>query len=507
MRKVKLFIINGLALSFISFFLQLIGVSFGVYISNKIDDEAVGLYQLLMSTYSFGITLAFSGINLACTRIVSEELAVKNLKSIKIVMRNCLLYSLFFGVFAFLLFSTLANVISKNILHSKISISTICIMAFSFPFASICSCLNGYFSAVRHVVKSAVVQIAEQIFKMTIVGFFLSRFFDSSINSACLLIVLGNSISEVFSCFIMFLIYKFDRNKLYKKYGYKESNLNSNNITKRIFNISLPISSTTYIKSGLSTLKQILIPIKLEAFGLSCSESLSKYGMINGMVFPILLFPSTLLGSFSGLLIPEFSSFNIKGENEIIKNSIYKIIKYTLTFSFFIFGIFFCFANELSFLIYHNNEIADYIIFLTPIIIFMYLDNIVDGILKGLNKQVSVMIINIIDLISTILLICLLLPLYGIKGYLCVLFTSEILNCTLSIIVLLKSTKLKFDLKQWIIKPCFSCFISTIILNFIKISSYSIFPLLVNLIIYTFIFCIICFFIKLISKKEINYFL
>ena len=64
MRKLKLFIINGLVLTVISIFLQLIGVSFGVYISNKIGDEAVGLYQLLMSTYSFGITLALSGINL-----------------------------------------------------------------------------------------------------------------------------------------------------------------------------------------------------------------------------------------------------------------------------------------------------------------------------------------------------------------------------------------------------------------------------------------------------------
>ena len=40
----------------------------------------------------------------------------------------------------------------------------------------------------------------------------------------------------------------------------------------------------------------------------------------------------------------------------------------------------------------------------------MYLDSIVDGILKGLDKQVSVMIINIIDLISSILLISFLLP-------------------------------------------------------------------------------------------------
>ena len=150
LKKLKLFIINGLALSIISFFLQLVGVSFGVYISNKIGNEAVGLYQLLMSTYSFGITLALSGINLACVRIVSEEIAKNNFSNLSSVVKKCLLYSLCFGVLAFLLFCIFANYISFRILHEKISSFTICIMALSFPFASICSCLSGYFSAVRH---------------------------------------------------------------------------------------------------------------------------------------------------------------------------------------------------------------------------------------------------------------------------------------------------------------------------------------------------------------------
>ena len=107
LRKLKLFILNGLVLTVISIFLQLIGVSFGVYISNKIGDEAVGLYQLLMSTYSFGITLALSGINLACVRIVSEEIGKNSFSNIKVVMRKCLLYSLFLVLLHFCYFALL----------------------------------------------------------------------------------------------------------------------------------------------------------------------------------------------------------------------------------------------------------------------------------------------------------------------------------------------------------------------------------------------------------------
>ena len=506
MRRLKLFIINGLALTIISIFLQLIGVSFGVYISNKIGNEAVGLYQLLMSTYSFGITLALSGINLACVRIVSEELAKNSLSNIKLVMRKCLLYSLSFGMVTFFLFTFLASLISTNILHSKIAPSTICIMAISFPFASICSCLNGYFSAVRHVIKSAVIQILEQLFKMVLVSYLLSILFDSSINSACSLIVLGSSIAEGFSCLLMFLAYVQDRRKICKQDDFVFNRSMQNSTTKRIFKISLPISSATYIKSGLATLKQVVIPIKLEASGLSCSEALSKYGMINGMVFPIILFPSTFLNSFSGLLIPEFSSFNVKGENRTIKESINKILKYTLLFSFFIVGIFCCFSKELSILIYNNTEISKYIKILAPIIVFMYLDSIVDGILKGLDKQVSVMIINIIDLISSILLISFLLPLYGVFGYLIVIFISEILNCILSIGVLINTSKIKFNLKLWILKPSIILLISVVITNIIKINAPALFPLIVNILIYSIIFVFLSFTFKIISKKKLKLF-
>ena len=290
MRKLKLFIINGLVLSIIAIFLQFIGVSFGVYISNKIGHEAVGLYQLLMSTYSFGITLALSGINLACVRIVSEEIAKNNFSNLKFVVKKCLLYSIGFGVLAFLLFIAFANYISTYILHEKISSLTICIMAISFPFASICSCLSGYFSAVRHIIKSAVIQIAEQLFKILLITYMLNRLFNFSINSACCLIVLGSSIAEGITCLLMFIAYIRDRKKLCLK-SIPTSNTSSN-ITKRIFKISMPISSATYIKSGLATLKQIIIPLKLELSGLSCSNALVSYGMINGMVFPIILFPS-----------------------------------------------------------------------------------------------------------------------------------------------------------------------------------------------------------------------
>ena len=72
LRKLKVFLINGIVLTATSFLLQTIGLFFNVYISNKIGSESVGV---LMSVYTFFITFALSGINLSCMRIISEEIA------------------------------------------------------------------------------------------------------------------------------------------------------------------------------------------------------------------------------------------------------------------------------------------------------------------------------------------------------------------------------------------------------------------------------------------------
>ena len=43
-----------------TFALQVIRLVFNIYVSNRIDREALGVFQLIMTVYLFGITLAAS---------------------------------------------------------------------------------------------------------------------------------------------------------------------------------------------------------------------------------------------------------------------------------------------------------------------------------------------------------------------------------------------------------------------------------------------------------------
>ncbi len=79
------------------------------------------------------------------------------------------------------------------------------------------------------------------------------------------------------------------------------------------------------------------------------------------------------------------------------------------------------------------NLYGEYIKIFAPVVPFMYLDIIVDSILKGLDAQMGVLFINIVDLLVSISFIFFFVPRYGITGFIVSIFTSEILNFILSI--------------------------------------------------------------------------
>jgi len=78
----------------------------------------------------------------------------------------------------------------------------------------------------------------------------------------------------------------------------------------------------------------------------------------------------------------------------------------------------------------------------------MYLDNIVDNMLKGIDEQVSSMRYNIFTSLLNVVTTYLLLPRYAIAGYLIATYFVKILNFGLSLNRLLKVTKLTVDFQR-----------------------------------------------------------
>ena len=428
MRTIKILFFNTIILLLSSIILQIINMFFSIFISNTIGEEAVGVFSLVMSVYMFGITLASAGINISTTRVVSEELACNNELGAKNIAKRCLLFSIIFGIGASLIFFLLADFITSRCLHSRISKNVIYLICLALPFISMSSAVNGYFIAVRRVYKNAVAKFGEEFVKIFCTAIFLKSFMPDRIDYACFSLILADVISEITSFLHLYYLYVRD----------KRGTLVESRYNKRILRITIPVALTSYLRSGLSTVKQLIIPYSLQKSGMNSSNSLIAYGIVNGMAMPIIMFPVSLVISFSTLLVPEFSRCYTQEKYSKIKVISAIILIGTFMFSIIISILIFVFSNQLSNWIYHRAEIAKYLRILSPLVIIMYLDIVIDSILKGLDAQVNVMGINIFDCLVSIAFIYFLVPILGFSGYIISIFISEIIDFSLSGYTLLK---------------------------------------------------------------------
>ncbi|MDP4151875.1 MAG: oligosaccharide flippase family protein [Bacillota bacterium] len=503
MKKVKLLLINVIIVSATSLIIRTVGISFQVYISNKIGPMGIGLFQLITSIYSFAITFSISGVRLATTRLVAEELGKNKRSQAKKALRICFTYASGFGITASVILFFSAGFIGKNLLNDLRTVSSLKILAFSLPLIAISSVLSGYFTAVRRVAKTAVVQIFEQLISIGVTIACFTVFSPNSIEGACIAIVIGSCAGELTSFLFLLLLFYFDVRR------YQEIK-RSSKLLSRMIKIAMPVALGAYISSGMRTVQQLLIPYGFKKSGASSESALSAYGTVNGMAMPVIMYPSVLFYTLSDLIVPELAECKVQGKTDRINSITTKLFNLGMIASLCIMSVFLFYSGELSSVIYNNNSTAYLMRILSPLVPLMYLDTLVDGVLKGIGEQVRTMYYNSFESFISVILIYFLLPRYALNGYIFTIIFARALNFSLSCNRLIKVTDFRISIKN-ILKSVFSiigsfnitCLISYFIKNMIcsKVSA-----LLIHITLFTLFYFLILIIIsdyKKLNKKSL----
>lgn len=471
MRRAKRYFLNAILLSAVSILMQSVSVSFNVYVSGKVGAEGMGLLTLISTVTGFSVTLATSGIQIAVIKRIAETIpyckdgqiaSAESAQKRKRIMVSALLYAAFFGILAAVLLFSLSYPLAKYGIGDLRGLPALRLYAFGLPFIAVASVLCGYFSAVRRVYKNVLAKAGEQAVKVSVVSALLVALAPAGATYACAAVVGGGAVSEVASCLFSGILYWRDRKKFFPPIP-SEPLPALVPLMKPTVSIAFPIALSAYARSALLTVEHMAIPWGLKKYGASSEAALASYGVLHGMVFPLLLFPSAILSAFSGLLVPEIAECHGARDQERIERITAKVFRVSLLFSIGVAGIFVCFSHEIGITVYGSTEAAEHIRALAPLIPLMYLDGAVDSILKGMGEQLYSMKVNITDSLTGILMVVLLLPRMGIRGYRIVIFVCEVLNVTLSILKMLSVTKLRANPIRWIFKPLACIILSTLL--------------------------------------------
>ncbi len=459
----QLFLKNGIIMAVSALIIRSMNMFFRVFLSDRIGAEGIGLYQLIISVYIFYAAVSTTGISLTATRLFSDFTAKGEYGKAKYSVEKCIVISLFLGMILGSVMFFTSDMTAEYFLRDVRTSKSLKFLAPSLPFMAVSACIRGYFVARRQTIQTSVEQLLEQVIEMGVFASAFALLKPDTLEKACCTAVLGTTMAEVISFIYSIICYLFDVRKLSCR------NKKADRLFRKIIPIAVPVMANSCLRSGLSAVENVLIPLGLKKNGSDSANALAQYGIINGMVMPVLVFPTVFILPFASLIVPEMSEVFTKRHIKSIKHISEKMFRLTLLYSIPVTVIFIFFSGNICQMLYHNDTSGIFLAVLAPVIPFMYLDSVVDGILKGLNEQTSYLIFNIIDSVIRVALTYILLPMLGIKGIIIVIIVSELLNTVMSIARLIKVTEIKIMFLDWIIFPLIFIITPCILMKFISV--------------------------------------
>jgi stage V sporulation protein B len=436
MGRKRRFFLNAAVLTVSSVLLRVLGLWFRSVITAYIGASGMGLYQLIFSVFYLGVTACTSGFGLAMTRLAAEGRAsrgcVMRCLALALTLSAVALSALFFG----------SDFIAEHFIRSQLAARPLRILALGLPFIACCASLKGCFFARRNAIVPVIGEFWENGVTIGLSLLLLNRSSLPPLES----LMIGSTLGEVASvAYIVPVFLSYTR-----RHGLAPE---SPGVTRQIVHIAGPMLAGSFLRSSLSGAENLLIPAGLRKNGADSIAALAQYGVVQGMVMPIICFPMSLISSAAMLLIPEIAESTAGHDERSVQRSAEYAFRSTLLFGFPMAAVFLVFAEELGTVFFGNAQAAQILRIMAPIAPLMYVDNVVDNLLKGLDQQMFSLKLNLCDSVMRVTLIALLVPRFGIQAYLVILFASEIFNASLSIGRLLKFAKLKADAIGWIVFP------------------------------------------------------
>ncbi len=418
---------------------RIIGFFYRIFLSHHIGEEGMGIYQLLAPVMALSFSLTCAGIQTSISKYTASYIAKKQYNSaLRFWITGFSASMLLSAATAFFLYQNSAMISAELLMEPRCE-PLVRIYALSLPFASIHSCINGYYYGLKKSMIPSVTQLVEQLARVGSVYAIYTYSEYMHCEPSIAVTMLGILIGEICSTVLSLAAFYLHLSKQ-KRYGGTSSYFLH---LQELMRMSVPLISNRLALNFLQSVEMVHIPHRLTMFGLTKSEALANYGVLTGMTYPLILFPSAVTSSVSVLLLPYISEAGAKGDRAKIRSAIKKsVIACVLMGSFFCI-FFLLFGPFLGKLLFDSELAGTYIQMLSIACPLLYLSGILTSILHGLGKAFHAFVYNVGCLLIRLGFVFFLIPHMGIPGYLIGIFFSECFLISVMLITLRKLANFK----------------------------------------------------------------
>lgn len=446
-------ILGTLFLTVTGFITRIIGFFYRIFLSNALGARLLGIYQLIFPVYGICFTIFASGIQTAISKQVAEKEATGDRAGGRRILTCGILLSVSSAIFTFVVVYFGAPWIAGTFLREPECAKSLQLLALSFPFCGVTSCVHGYCYGLKKSFLPATSQLVEQ--SMRVIFLYTVSL---SLPITCELAIVALVAGELASC-----LYCVCGNVILQK-KYKISNplpaSSSRTHLTKLLSISLPLTTNRLFINILHSFEAFLVPLALRRYGLTRDEALSIFGILSGMTMSFLMFPGTLTNSLSVLLLPVVSESAAKDNLRSLSHAVATAVKYSVLLGVCAGFAFFFFGKELGITVFSEERAGSFLANLSFLCPFLYVSTTFSSILNGLGKMNLTFLSSVLGLSLRVILFATLIPRLGVYGYFVSLLISQLFLTLFDLILVRKSIRFPFDAVNTLLKPSIILFAS-----------------------------------------------
>lgn len=393
---------------------KILGIIIRMVMSRVATLESIGLYMLVLPTFSLMMAISQLGFSKGVSKLVSEN-RYKSKKILFSILPLSILINITLTIFLIISSRFIAN----NLLHNEKAYLPILAISLVLPFDSLSSMLRGFFFGKEKMTPHVISHLAEQIVRLLLMFLVIPLFKEKGIVYQTTALILINVISEIASSLVLIFF-------LPKRFTIKKIDLKpSFHYLKNVLSVAIPTTTTRIIGTIGYFLEPIILTFVLLKCGYTTKFITTEYGVITAFVMPILLLPSFFTTAISNAMFPIISREYVKKNIFYIKKKLWQAINFSLIIALVSIVLINLFPQFLLNFFYKTNLGIDYLRFLSPIFILYSLESPLAAFLEATNHAKWAMYDNLFGIIiKTVILFILSYLKIGMYG----LLISMIIN-------------------------------------------------------------------------------
>ncbi len=380
---------------------KFLGFLYRIYLSRTIGAEGIGLYQVALSIFALLLTLSCSGVPITVSRLMTKYRAENREDKVQKVISAGLLFTILVVLPVMAVFFIFTDKFTF-LFADKRCVNIFLVVLPGLIFTSIYSVLRGVFWGDKDFLPYSIIELLEEIC-MIVVGIILinsaTEVYQGAFRAGVAVLC-----SYIFSFTVAFTVF------FIRKHKFK----NPKSEFKPLLSSAVPITAMRSANSLTSSLVSIILPIRLVQVGLSSNMAMASFGSLMGQALPLLYIPTTLIGSFILVLVPEISENFYKKNYFYLKRDIEKSIKFTSLLTCVFTPIFLVCGKEIGVLVFSSHECGTYLTFCAFLMFFMSLSSITTSMLNSIGLENKTLFYYIIGGLLMLLCIWFLPKAFGI---------------------------------------------------------------------------------------------